>query len=407
MKVNTTRSTPADTEKFQIQGVLAARPAMGLADHTPIPTPDGWINVGDIGIGQKAFDERGEPCTVVGVYPQREQPLYRVSFDRDKDRQGNEVEESPFILAGLLQPWVPLTHSLRAKIHKHTRRLEHWASRLIPFTTEDIQRHLLYEAGTCIEAMYSIPLARPLQLPERDLVIDPYLLGVWLGDGSSHIAAITCQQDDEPHYRRLAIAAGENWRIAGDKEGVLLCTLTRPPPCPSRLRFTTRLRELGVLNNKHIPTIYLRAGNAQRLTLLQGLMDSDGHIEKRAGLAEYVSTSEKLARGVLELALTLGQKASILKGDAVLRRRRISDKWRICFTPTICAPSLSRKADRLAEFLKVRETITLPRMSQRYIRSVEAGGAWAATCIEVDSPSRLFLAGRYLIPVLSARPPSS
>ena len=89
------------------------------------------------------------------------------------------------------------------------------------------------------------------------------------------------------------------------------------------------------------------------------------------------------------------------------RGERISDKWRICFTPTICAPSLSRKADRLAEFLKVRETITLPRMSQRYIRSVEAGGAWAATCIEVDSPSRLFLAGQYLIPVLSARPPSS
>ena len=132
------------------------------------------------------------------------------------------------------------------------------------------------------------------------------------------------------------------------------------------------LRELGVLNNKHVPTIYLRADSAQRLALLQGLMDSDGHIDKRGGMAEYVSTSEKLARGVLELALTLGQKASISKGDAMLRGERISDRWRICFTPTIDAPSLSRKADRLAEFLKVRETITLPRMSQRYIRSVEA-----------------------------------
>ena len=254
--------------------------------------------------------------------------------------------------------------------------------------------------------MYSIPLAQPLRLPERYLPIHPYLMGLWLGDGSSNSAAITCHPDDEPHYRQLAIAAGENWRIARAKNGILLCTLTRPPPCPSRPRFTTRLRELGVLNNKHIPDAYLRAGNAQRLALLQGLMDSDGHIEGRAGFAEYMSISEKLARGVLELALTLGQKATISKGDATLNGRRISDKWRILFAPTIEAASLPRKVDRLAEFLKTREAITLPRVSQRYIRNVEAAAAQAATCIEVDSSSRMFLAGQYLIPVPSARPPS-
>ena len=102
---------------------------MGLANNTPIPTPDGWINVGDIGIDQRAFDERGDlPCAVVGLHPQGEQLLYRVSFDRSKDQEGNETEDTPFILAGLLQPWVPLTHSLRAKIHKGTRSLDHWAS---------------------------------------------------------------------------------------------------------------------------------------------------------------------------------------------------------------------------------------------------------------------------------------
>ena len=62
--------------------------------------------------------------------------------------------------------------------------------------------------------------------------------------------------------------------------------------------------------------------------------------------------------------------------------------------------------ERLAEFLTAREAITLPRVSQRYIRNVEAAAAQAATCIEVDSPSHLFLAGQYLIPVPSARPPS-
>ena len=90
----------------------------------------------------------------------------------------------------------------------------------------------------------------------------------------------------------------------------------------------------------------------------------------------------------------------------MLNGRRISDKWRILFAPTIEAASQPRKVDRLAEFLTAREAITLPRVNQRYIRNVEAAETQAATCIEVDSSSRMFLAGQYLIPVPSARPPS-
>ena len=111
------------------------------------------------------------------------------------------------------QPWVTLTHSHRSKIHKATRYLEQWASCLVPFTTEEIGTHLLHESGKLVEAMHSVPLARPLQLPDRHLPIDPYLLGLWLGDGSSVAADITCHTDDEPHYRERALAAGENWRI--------------------------------------------------------------------------------------------------------------------------------------------------------------------------------------------------
>ena len=381
---NTLRPMPA----------LKTEVGRGLTNATPIPTPDGWTTVGEIAVGQQVFDDRGEPCTVVGVYPQGGQPVYRVRFDHKS-----------VLWAGARQPWVTLTHSHRSKIHKATRYLEQWASCLVPFTTEEIGTHLLHESGKLVEAMHSVPLARPLQLPDRHLPIDPYLLGLWLGDGSSVAADITCHTDDEPHYRERALAAGENWRIrnfGGPGRDILTCTMSGEP----RPRFLTRLRELGVKGNKHVPTLYLRSGNEQRLALLQGLMDSDGHIDQR-GLAEYTSISHSLALGVLELALTLGQKAVLGQGVATLYGRAISDKWRVLFTPTIYAASLPRKADRLTGFLERREGIPLTRLMQRYICAAYYAGTRRTTEIAVDSPSRLFLAGRSMIPTLSAGPPST
>ena len=345
-------------------------------------------------MGHQAFDDRGEPCTVIGVYPQGDQPVCLVIFD-----------DWSILTAGVRQPWVTLTHSHRSKIHKETRSLDHWASCLMPPTTEDIGAHLLHESGTLVEAMHSVPLAQPLRLPDRSLPIDPYLLGLWLGDGTSVAADITCHTDDEPHYRERALAAGENWRIRnsdGLKGDILTCTMSGEP----QPKFLTRLRELGVKGNKRIPTLYLRSGNEQRLALLQGLMDSDGHIDDR-GLAEYTSTSHRLALGVLELALTLGQKAVLGRGQATLNGRVISDKWRVLFTPTIYAASLPRKADRLTGFLERREGIPLTRVMQRYIRAAYYAGTRRTTGIAVDSPSRLFLAGRSMIPALSSGPPSN
>ena len=366
----------------------------GLTDATHIPTPDGWTTVGEIAVGQQAFDDRGEPCTVIGVYPQGDQPVCRVIFD-----------DWSILTAGFRQPWVTLTHSHRAKIHKETRYLEEWSSCLMPPTTEDIGAHLLHESGKLVEAMHSVPLAQPLQLPDRSLPIDPYLLGLWLGDGTSVAADITCHTDDEPHYRKRALAAGENWRIR-NSEGlngdILTCTLSGEP----QPRFLTRLRELGVKGNKHIPTLYLRSGNEQRLALLHGLMDSDGHIDDR-GLAEYTSISHSWRSESWSLRSLSARRRFWEGGMATLYGRPISDKWRVLFTPTIYAASLPRKADRLTGFLERREGIPLTRLMQRYIRAAYYAGTRRTTGIAVDSPSRLFLAGRSMIPALSGGPPSN
>ena len=344
----------------------------------------------DIKPGHLVFDHTGKRCSVTAVCHRAEEPLYRVEFD-----------DHSYLFAGARHPWVTLTYSMRCQIHKHRLQLQGWASRFIPFTTEDIQRHLLYEAGTCITAMHSVPLALPLQLPERPLEIDPYLLGLWLGDGNSKEAAITCHAMDEPHYRIRAAAAGERWRIRSSSKNVLTCALSKGP-IPL---FRTRLDALRLLGHKHVPQKYLRSAEPQRLALLQGLMDSDGTIDHRNGVAEYTSISERLARGVFELLLTLGQKATLTRvvDGAKLYGRIICDDWSVGFSPRVMVVSLPRKVETLAGYLEQRTAPALTRLDQRYIRAVEPHGVGPTTCIAVDSESGLLLAGQQMIPVSARR----
>ena len=380
------RKTPAPVPALKMGA------GMGLVDDTPIPTPDGWTTVGQIAVGQRAFDECGEPCTVVGVYPQGNQPVCRVIFD-----------DSSVLLAGTRHEWLTITDRQRYQIHEGTSNLALWATlRFFGTTTEEVRLSLTHDAGGCIKANHSIPLAKALRLPARDLLIDPYLLGLWLGDGSSSNPLIFCDRKDEPYYRQRALAAGENWRIMRAKKNVLTCALSGEP----EPRFLTRLRTLRVVANKHVPAIYLRAGAEQRLELMWGLMDSDGHVDTR-GQAEYTSIMKRLAHGVLELALSLGQKATMHQGSATLYGKFVSDKWRIQFAPTINVAGLPRKSDRLTEALQQRQHASLPRPAQRYIRLVEFVGQWATTCVAVDSPSHMVLAGRAMIPTLTVGPPST
>ena len=357
---------------------------MALSCHTPVPTPAGWVTLKDIAPGQAVFDQRGQPCTVVAVCQRGPEIVHQVEFD-----------DESILLAGAHHPWVTVRHHLRHRIHIGRFALGDWASSFDTRTTEEIRDSLVYRSGTLVESMHSVPVARPLRLPDADLPIDPYILGLWLGDGTSTAPTITCHRDDEHYYRERAIAAGEKWRILSDRNGVLNCSLARG----SEPIFLHRLRGLGLLGNKHVPPIYLRASDHQRVELLRGLMDSDGYFELERRPAEFTSTSELLAKGTHELSLSLGQKATMREGDAVLDRRWISEKWRVCFTPSRVLASLPRKAARAARLLERRQHVILPRTVQRYIRSVVPVTEHPTTCLLVDSPCRMLLVGESMIPV--------
>jgi replicative DNA helicase len=152
------------------------------------------------------------------------------------------------------------------------------------------------------------------------------------------------------------------------------------------------LRELDVLRSKHVPQAYLCGSVEQRLTLLQGLMDTDGSITP-FGYAEFCSTSRALADGVFELVAGLGLTPRLHVDRARLNGVDHGARFRVSFTPLdLPVFRLTRKAAR-QRIVKQRA-----RGRQRFIKAITPVASVPVRCIQVDSPSHLYLAGRACVP---------
>ncbi len=337
---------------------------------TPIPTPDGWKAMGDLVAGDEVFDERGEVCRVLEAHPvMTGHPCYRVGFS-----------DGTAIRADAAHLW--------------TVR-DRYLLRDVTLTTEQMAgTHLIGSRPTHRERRYTLPPAEALRLPERDLPIEPYTLGVWLGDGDSDCARITNSCDDGElldHLRAAGTTAAVRRLDPRSKaRRVLLGSNGRGQPGSLQ----SKLRAAGLLHNKHVPPAYLRASEAQRLALLQGLMDTDGSASK-AGQCEFVTTSAALFGGCLELLRTLGFKPTVKVDRARLRGVDCGPRYRIQFWAFADRPvfRLSRKAARLKAV-----PAGAMRSATRQVVSVEPIESCPVRCIRVDSPSSLFRAGPGMVP---------
>ncbi len=236
---------------------------------------------------------------------------------------------------------------------------------------------------------HSIAVCEPLDYPERDLPVAPYTLGAWLGDGHANSARITCAD------RQIIDAIRADGYTVTKHEGPLNHGISERGAGSAwhqaRAGFMRRLRELDLLGSKHIPEEYLRASIAQRRALLAGLLDTDGHCG-RGGAVVLSVTNERLARDALDLVLGLGFKATLLTKPCQGRRQSTSVVYRVAFRPHEPVFRLSRKLARQGDIKPASQA------RQRYIVDVRAVPSVPVRCIEVDSPSRLYLASRSCVP---------
>lgn len=330
-----------------------------LAADCPIPTPLGWTPIGELRPGDRVYDERGRVRYVTASARWDNRPCYEVVFSG-----GHSV------IADAEHLWSVTTFNDRSGAK---------APRIL--TTAQMAEHL----GRT-RPVYSAGIAPTLDGVSGELPVDPYILGYWLGDGNHRSAAIACSAEDFPSLRENALAAG--YEAAHD--GGRGCYISGLKPA---------LRRLEVLGNKHIPRGYLRASAPDRLALLQGLMDSDGTVDRDGGCRFY-NTNPRLLAGFQELVRSLGgvPRTTVAcrpgrSGGVVNGRPVVATKTLRCVTFSL--PTLAFRLRRKAE----RHT---PRSSNRTqghnIREIRQVASRQTVCIEVDSPSHLFLAGEGMVP---------
>ena len=366
----------------------------------PLPTPSGWVNVGDVRVGDEVFSESGAPIRVTHVHPIDLRPeSWRLTFD-----DGTQIEccgdhlwhtftaDDLLALTKRTPEWRAARRAKRPS-RVSGRKSARFAASLAarnaarpppckapPTGAIRTTREVAATLRVGKRANHAIPVAGALQCPEADLPLDPYAFGVWLGDGTSTAGTITTADPEMV----------EVFHRVGFKAGAVLKKPKNRAATHSFHGLVTLLRRMGVHANKHIPAAYLRACRDQRLALLQGLMDTDGTVCE-SGAVEFTTTSQALAYQTHELVLSLGWKARLVESVAKLHGRIIGPKWDIKWTPDEHVFRLARKRDR--QRLATRRTTRF-----RYIVAAERVEPKPMRCITVDNPTGLFLAGREMVP---------
>lgn len=331
-----------------------------LALDTPIPTPKGWSRMSELAVGDHVFSESGKPCEIVGLSPvfiHRE--CLRVTFD-----DGSSIVADD-------------GHLWRVEERgKRTKTGETWLATTIPTKELTPKKHF-------------IDMALPIDLPDADLPINPYTLGSWLGDGFSYGGQICAGQCDLEETRSILESRGERLGPSYSTD--------KAAPLFTVRGLQKKLRENGLLINKHIPQKYLRASSAQRMELLRGLMDTDGACST-SGQCSFTSTSAAISAGFSELLRSLGIKSKVLVRASrknVMHGRSIesAEHFQYSFTTHLPIFALSRKLGMIGRRKQERR-----RTARFAIRSIERVASAPVRCIAVANESHLFLAGESMVP---------
>lgn len=338
----------------------------------PVLTPYGWKPMGELKVGQSVMTPAGSKAKITHVFPHKNRAIYRVTFDDGSStRVGDE-------------------HLWKFKVTGHRRKAgrENWNIH----DTMEMKRHL--DAGRAV----LIPTVEPqrLQRPRRlkDWPIDPYLLGLWLGDGHVHSVR---KKNGTIRVVNVGFTSidGPLW------EYVKQFGFMRYDHQHHRLNkrddlsgFRSALVRLKLADkkswNKFIPELYKWGCVEDRTALLQGLMDTDGTVDKR-GYVTFCSASEDLAKGVQYLAWSLGAKASITKKASNLNGKAYRPSYEVYMQPAgkFEPFRLTRKQDRVNGYM--HDYVC------RRVTSIEYVDHMDAACIAINDLDKLYVTKDFIV----------
>lgn len=377
--------------------IVSRQQGKALACDTDVLTANrGWVSMRDIRVGDFVFGPDGGEREVTFVSD--------VMFGRDCYRVSTTDGRS--VVADGEHLWTVSDRRRARSKGSGTDRLRWFEDRTLT-TCEMLDEGLSrYKSGgrttslggkryATNEYRFRLPVQSAVELPKcDDLPVDPYLFGAWLGDGASMMSTLYCHADDVSHWVSAVSDAGFIPTVNDQLTSKVIGITCEPGVGRHSRSFGGRMKELGVWGDKHIPDCYLLAGDVQREALLQGLLDTDGHCTK-AGQVEFCSTNLELAEGVLFLARSLGWRATLSVGRAVLNGVDHGPKYRVQWTP--------KRSDRFAPFRMTRKAARVTAVDGGKgrdavsINSIVPVDSVPVRCIKVDAEDGLFLAGRDLM----------
>ncbi|MGE4295351.1 MAG: replicative DNA helicase [Campylobacterales bacterium] len=284
--------------------IIAARPSMGkcLGKGTKVLMYSGELkNVEDVVAGDRLMGDDSTPRTVRSIARGREK-MYWVRQNKGIDYRVNE------------------SHILSLKRSRNEGG--HTRGEVLNITVaEYLQKSAKFKTNY---KGYKVAV----DFPQKTQPIDPYFLGLWLGDGRSQDVRIAVNDSEikrylESYAKKLGLVT--TVYEAKGKCPMIGITSGVQGGSPGRDTLQKSLRDLGVLENKHIPHDYLCGDRNQRLNLLAGLIDSDGYYDDRYHVYEVVQKNEALAKQIKFLADTLGFRASIKAKKATLKSRNYEE----------------------------------------------------------------------------------
>lgn len=351
----------------------------------PVLTEDGWKPMGEIEVGTKVYGEDGNLYNVTGVYPQGVKDVYEVTFrDGTKTRCGENH----------------LWHVVTKKQRENNRKFNE--DRHMILTLKDIMKdykseRTLNQSGGKYRYKYSIPINKPIKyVDKKELKINPYLLGLLLGDGGfTNKSRITFTNAEEEilnqlkvHIKNLDLYVSERncdncvrLTICGSKEGNKLRSaidyygLTE---CDSREKF--------------IPEDYLYASIEDRAAILSGLLNTDGGVQGTR--IDFSTYSKQLALGCAELARSLGFIANIKQYDRTDETSTKKYTYEIEYLVSVIGEDYSLLN------LSTKHKSKLKKKDIAYVKSItniELIGKELSQCIMLDNPNHLYITNDFIV----------
>lgn len=360
--------------------------AIGIGKAQPLSslvlTENGFKQMGKLTLTDKVFGNDGKLHNILGIFPQGKKKICKVSFS-DKTSTLCCDEHLWTVYNIDTQKWTTIETKQFLNGSKNLNR--GYGHR------------------------YKIPITSPIEFKQdTELKIDPYILGILIGDGSLTIGSTNFASADQeivdsvknallPNYEIRKLQEKYSYSICKIKNNTVYDPVTKiHSPTPNL--YTKYIKDLKLNTKaefKHIPKNYLYADIDDRIALLQGLMDTDGHITKDGSVLTFATVSPQLAEDFKFLVQSLGGICHIrLKNTQYKKSNGDIVKCKPCYSIGIKLPKnikpfrLSRKVNRLSE--KALEPF-------RYITKIEYVGEDDCQCIYIDSKEHLYLTNDFIV----------